>query len=76
MDHYYCDYEKDFQVNCKKYDFDKNDVVDIFDALEALENLSNGKAIYNVNCNSTSNEISNEIYLLDIFALVEEITMD
>ncbi len=58
--------------NCKKYDFDKNDVVDIFDAVEALENLSNGKAIYNINCNNTSKEI----YLTDIFALVEEISTD
>ncbi|CEG12554.1 putative V-cath endopeptidase [groundwater metagenome] len=59
--------------NCKKYDFDKNDVVDIFDAVEALENLSNGKAIYNINCEDMNKK---ENDLTDVFALIEEISTE
>jgi len=58
--------------NCKEYDFDKNDVIDIFDVVEALENLSNGKAIYNINCKDMNKK---ENDLTDIFALIEEFTV-
>lgn len=54
----------------KKFDFDNNNIIDIFDAVSALENLSDEKIIYNAECSDVNN---NGIDLTDVFYLMERI---
>ncbi|PKP59449.1 hypothetical protein CVT91_06685 [Candidatus Atribacteria bacterium HGW-Atribacteria-1] len=56
---------------CTQFDFDNNEIIDIFDAVAALEHLSGKRnEIFNMNCSDVNN---NGIDLIDIFYLIEKL---